>query len=56
MKKGEYLGRIEDFYGNLLKEYFAEDDGRVFYYTQGLAVVPGDALVTYGLTATMEKA
>ena len=56
VKKGEYLGRIEDFYGNLLKEYFAEDDGRVFYYTQGLAVVPGDALVTYGLTATMEKA
>ena len=56
VKKGEYLGRIEDFYGNLLKEYFAEDDGRVFYYTQGLAVIPGDALVTYGILSTMEDA
>lgn len=51
VEKGELLGYTEDFYGNQLSEYRAEDAGTVFYYTSGLAVNPGDALVAYGLEA-----
>jgi len=54
VKKGEILGTVEDYYGNTVAEYRAEDDGRVLYYTQGLAVVPGDALVAYAVAASME--
>lgn len=46
---GALLGRVEDFYGNPVAEYRAEADGMVFYYTSGLAVNRGDALVAYGL-------
>lgn len=46
---GQALGRIEDFWGNLIAEYFAQEDGRVFYYTSGLAVTPGFPLVAYGI-------
>ncbi|MDO5540116.1 MAG: M14 family metallopeptidase [Eubacteriales bacterium] len=46
---GQYLGRIEDFYGNVLKKYYAEAEGTVFYYTCALSVTPGKALVAYGL-------
>ena len=51
IKKGQRLGYMEDFFGNLLKEYFAEGDGRVFYYTSALAITEGDPLVAYGLEA-----
>ena len=56
LKKGERLGHIEDFWGNRLKEYHAQDDGLVFYYNAGLAVRPGDPLVAYGLKDFMKPA
>lgn len=46
---GQYLGHIEDFYGNVLKEYYAEAEGTVFYYTCALSVTPGKPLAAYGL-------
>lgn len=48
VKAGDVLGRIESFYGDVLKEYRAEKDGVVFYYTSGLPIKKGDALVAYG--------
>ncbi|MBQ3423597.1 MAG: succinylglutamate desuccinylase/aspartoacylase family protein [Clostridia bacterium] len=54
VKKGQLLGRTEDYFGNILQEYYAAADGHVVYYTRGLAVRPGDALVTYVLLASEE--
>ena len=45
---------MEDFFGKVIAEYRAVEDGRVMYYTQGLAVSRGDALVAYGLLSSME--
>lgn len=47
--KGTYLGRVEDFYGNLLNEYYAEGDGEVMYYRTSMNAVRGHNLVTYVL-------
>lgn len=47
--KGQPLGRLENFFGNIIQEFYAEGDGVVFYYTGGLAVREGDSLVAYGL-------
>ena len=49
VRKGQCLGRMEDFFGNQIGEYHAEADGRVFYYTSALAVTEGSPLVAYGL-------
>ena len=49
VKKGQLLGRIEDFYGNVLHEYRAEADGIVFYHCCGLSVKAGRNLVAYGV-------
>ena len=54
LKKGDLLGHIEDFFGDLQGEYRAEADGIVFYYTSGLAVNPGNPLVAYGLADYMK--
>ena len=50
IRKGQLLGRVEDFFGSLVKEYYADEDGRVFYYTSGLSIREGDPLVAYGLS------
>ena len=42
IKKGELLGRTEDFRGRLLREYSAEADGIVLYYRIGMNAVQGD--------------
>lgn len=55
VKKGDLLGTIEDFFGNCIKSYAAQEDGVVFYYTAGLAVNPGDLLVAYGLEKSAVK-
>lgn len=52
--KGQLLGRLEDLFGNVLQEFYAEGDGVVFYYTNGLSVKEGDALVAYGLETYRE--
>lgn len=49
VEKGQLLGRIEDMFGNVEQEFYAEGDGVVFYYTGGLSVEEGSALVAYGL-------
>ena len=54
VKKGEVLGRIENIYGDPVKEYLAEDDCLVCYYTLGLAVNEGDALVAYAILSSEE--
>lgn len=50
VKKGQLLGHTEDLWGNLLREYYAEGDGTVFYYTCGLSAVEDVPLVAYGLS------
>ncbi len=47
--KGQLLGRLEDMFGNVAQEFYAESDGVIFYYTGGLAVGEGDSLAAYGL-------
>ena len=54
VRKGDLLGRTEDFYGNLLQEYKAVEDGIVMYYTCGLRAAKGHSLVAYGLSESME--
>lgn len=49
VKKGQLLGRTEDFFGNVLREYYAEADGIVFYHCCGLSVKAGRNLVAYGI-------
>lgn len=51
---GQLLGRLEDMFGNILQEFYAEGDGRVFYYTGGLSVKKGDSLIAYGLEEPQE--
>lgn len=55
IKKGQKLGCIQDFYGNIREEYYAQEDGIIFYYTSGLPVKKGNALVAYGLLSSLEK-
>ena len=49
--KGQRLGYLGDIFGNKVQEIYAEGEGKVFYYTGGLAVKKGDSLVAYGLEA-----
>lgn len=49
VKRGQLLGRMEDFYGNVLHEYYADADGIVFYHCCGLSVKAGRNLVAYGI-------
>lgn len=49
VKKGQLLGLTEDFFGNILHEYYAEADGIVFYHCCGLSVKAGRNLVAYGI-------
>jgi len=52
--KGDALGRMEDFWGNIIAEYRAEAEGTVFYYTGSLAVKQNQPLVAYGLEEYVE--
>ncbi len=47
--KGVLLGHLEDMYGNIIREYHAEEYGKVLYNTTGLSVHEGDALAAYGI-------
>lgn len=53
--KGECLGHIEDFFGHKIKEYYAQEEGIVFYYTSGLPVKKGTSLVAYGLLSSLSQ-
>ncbi len=52
VRKGQLLGSLRDFYGETVKEYFAEADGSILYQCEGLAIRRGDFLIAYGLLAT----
>lgn len=47
-RKGDLLGHMEDFFGKVEKEYFAQTDGTVLYYTDGLAVPEDTFLMALG--------
>lgn len=49
VKKGQLLGTIEDFFGNVLDEVKASQDGLILYQVVSLAIVKGEALISYGL-------
>lgn len=55
VKKGDLLGELGDFFGNMKKRYYAIGDGTVIYYTSGMSVLEGDALVAYGLEDSAEE-
>lgn len=45
--QGDLLGYVENFFGEVLKEYHAEYDGKVFYYNSSLRTIKGDCLMAY---------
>lgn len=49
VKAGQLLGRIEDFYGNVLKEIHAEKDGHALYLNTSLSVPKGEFLVAIAI-------
>lgn len=49
VKKGEVLGEIRDFFGNVLGEYKAEEEGVLLYVVTSLAIVKGDPLTAIGV-------
>lgn len=54
VKKDDLLGELGDFFGNIIKKYYAVEDGTVFYYTAGMCVLEGDPLVAYGFENSVE--
>lgn len=53
--KGQKIGYIEDFYGHIIQEFVAKENGIVFYYTSGLPLNKGTALIAYGLLSSIIK-
>ncbi len=49
VKKGQLLGVIKDFFGNVLEEVYAEFDALILFYTTSLAIKAGDPIITYGI-------
>lgn len=49
VKKGDTLGEIRDFFGNVLSEYKAEDEGVLLYVVTSLAITKGDPLAAIGV-------
>lgn len=48
VKKGEKIGEIRDFFGEVLSEYYAETDGLLLYLVTSLAITEGDPLAAIG--------
>ena len=48
IKKGEKLGEISDYFGNIIDTYYAEFDSTVLYNTVAYSVSKGSSLVAYG--------
>ena len=49
VKKGEVLGEIRDFFGNVLGQYKAEENGVLLYVVTSLAITIGDPLTAIGV-------
>lgn len=54
ISKGQVLGHTEDCFGNVLREYRAEEDGIVLYGNGGLKAAKGHLAVVYGRNAYRE--
>jgi predicted deacylase len=48
VKKNEKVGEIKDYFGNVLEEYFAPDDGVILYTVSSLAINEGDPIIALG--------
>ncbi|MGG5373302.1 M14 family metallopeptidase [Enterococcus sp. AZ196] len=48
VKKDQFLGSIEDFFGTVLYECFAEQEGKILYQVGSLAINQGEHLIAYG--------
>ncbi len=48
LKKGEILGRIKDYFGNVLETCTAEMDGILLYQVASLCIIKGGSMVAYG--------
>ncbi len=49
VKKGQRLGVITDFFGNVLEEVYADFDSIIVYLAVSLGIQKGDPLITYGI-------
>ncbi|KZL92057.1 M14 family metallopeptidase [Clostridium magnum] len=47
-KKGEILGYIKDYFGNVLEICVAEMDGILLYQVSSLSIIKGGSMVAYG--------
>lgn len=52
--QGEWLGYTEDFFGNRIRTYYAEEAGTVLYYTNALSAPENTFLLAYGLEKSSE--
>ncbi len=48
VEAGQSLGTIEDFFGEVLWEEFAQQRGQVLYQVAGLPITKGEHLIAYG--------
>lgn len=51
VKKGQKLGEIRDYFGNMKAEYFTDSDGVVLYLVTSLAITANDPLAAVGVSA-----
>lgn len=49
-KKGQKLGEIRDYFGNVLHEYYAEHEGIIIMVVGSLGIQEGDPIITYGIS------
>lgn len=47
-KKGEILGQVKDYFGNVLETCVAEMDGILLYQVGSLSIIKGGTMVAYG--------
>lgn len=48
-RKGEMLGQIKDYFGNVLFSYYAKHDGIILYETISLCIMKDSPMVAYGI-------
>lgn len=51
VKKGQKLGEIRDFFGQMKAEYFSESDGIILYLVTSLAIQANDPLCAIGVSS-----
>ncbi len=51
VKKGQKLGEIRDYFGNMKAEFFTDSDGVVLYLVSSLAITANDPLAAVGVSA-----